>query len=85
MAGRSLTPFLLQVLLDTIRNQMMGHLNNFKNPEYRRHVMRQIELEREQQAYLSSQAAQLEKQVLGFLKYNFNAFKRRSYIFKNTI
>lgn len=49
--------------LDTVRNQMMAAISKFKDPEYRKTILREIEFERERKNALSSQAAQLDKQV----------------------
>ncbi|KAI9565726.1 putative histone-lysine N-methyltransferase [Daphnia sinensis] len=56
-------PRALQVYLDTVRNQMMAAISKFKDPEYRKTILREIEFERERKNALSSQAAQLDKQV----------------------
>lgn len=56
-------PYGLQVLLDVYRTQMMNAIAQFKSPEYRQNVQRQIQEEHERQSKLKSQAAQLEKQV----------------------
>ncbi|XP_046446473.1 histone-lysine N-methyltransferase, H3 lysine-79 specific-like isoform X2 [Daphnia pulex] len=56
-------PRALQAYLDTIRNQMMAALSQFKDPEHRKAILREIEFERERKNALNSQAAQLDKQV----------------------
>ena len=53
--------------MDTVRNQMMAAISQFKDPEYRRTILREIEFERERNNALNSQAAQLDKQVYLFL------------------
>ena len=53
--------------MDTVRNQMMAAISQFKDPEYRRTILREIVFERERNNALNSQAAQLDKQVYLFL------------------
>ncbi len=54
---------IIKAYLDTVRNQMMAAISQFKDPEHRKAILREIEFERERKNALNSQAAQLDKQV----------------------
>ena len=53
----------LQVLLQVYQAQMMAAIAQFQNPEYKQNVQHQIREEQEKKNSLTSEAAQLEKQV----------------------
>ena len=55
--------YYLQVLLDVYRTQMMTAIAQYKSPDYKQKVQRQVQAERERQESLTLRAAQLEKQV----------------------
>ena len=52
-----------QVYLDTVRDQLLGYMEQFKDRRYAESIKRDIELERERKNSLSLQAAQLDQQV----------------------
>lgn len=52
--------------MDTIRNDFVAAISLFKDVEYRKYLLNEIELERERNSKLRLQAAELDKDVRAF-------------------